>query len=59
MLKNPLILGYVCVVKTAVNGQWWKVDTAGRSSITRQDPFVSQMGARDRIGFTITFLVFK
>ena len=42
-----------------VNGQWWKVDTAGRGSITRQDPFVSQMGARDRIGFTITFLVFK
>ena len=42
-----------------VNGQWWKVDTAGRGSITRQDPFVSQMGARDRIGFTITFIVFK
>ena len=42
-----------------VNRQWFKVDTAGRGSITLQDPFVTQMGARDRIGFTITFLVFK
>ena len=39
-------------------GVWWKVDTAtGR--ITREDPFVTQMGARDRLGFSINLLVFK
>ena len=39
-------------------GVWWKVDT-GTGRITREDPFVTQMGARDRIGFTINLLVFK
>ena len=39
-------------------GVWWKVDTAtGR--ITREAPFVTQMGARDRIEFTINLLVFR
>ena len=39
-------------------GVWWKVDT-GTGRITQEDPFVTQMGARDRIGFTINLLVFK
>ena len=39
-------------------GVWWKVNTTtGR--ITQENPFVTKMGARDRIGFTINFLVFK
>ena len=39
-------------------GVWWRVDT-GTGRITREDPFVAQMGARDRGGFTINLLVFK
>jgi len=39
-------------------GVWWRVDT-GTGTITQEDPFVSQMGARDRMGFTINLLVFK
>ena len=39
-------------------GVWWKVDT-GTGRITQEDPFLTQMGARDRIGFTINLLVFK
>ena len=39
-------------------GRWWRVDT-GTGRITQEDPFVTQMGARDRIGFTINLLLFK
>jgi hypothetical protein len=41
-----------------VNGQWWRVDTA-EGSVRQQDPFLAQMGARDRLGFSINFIVFK
>ena len=41
-----------------VNGVWWKVDTAGTGTIVRENPFVTQMGARDVMGFSINFLVF-
>jgi hypothetical protein len=41
-----------------VNNQWWRVDTAGAGTIVRENPFVTQMGARDVMGFSVNFLVF-
>ena len=41
-----------------VRGQWWRVDTGGRGTLRRQNPFQTQMGPRSRVGFTINFLVF-
>ena len=41
-----------------VTNQWWRVDTAGAGTIVRENPFVTQMGARDVMGFSVNFLVF-
>ena len=41
-----------------VNHQWWRVDTAGAGTIVRENPFLTQMGARDVMGFSVNFLVF-
>ena len=41
-----------------VNNIWWKVDTAGAGTIVRENPFITQMGARDVMGFSVNFLVF-
>ena len=41
-----------------VRGVWWRVDTGGAGSIRRQNPFLTQMGTRSRVGFTINFVLF-
>ena len=41
-----------------VNNIWWRVDTAGAGTIVRENPFTTQMGARDVMGFSVNYLVF-
>ena len=41
-----------------VNNVCWRVDTVRAGIIVRENPFVTQMGGRDLMGFSVNFLVF-